>query len=100
MSQKAENKPAAMQVYQSVNYAQFQPIDGNRTILQHHLKRLKKSMEENFLISPILVNEKMEIIDGQHRFEAAKSLGLPIYFFIVQGYGLSEVLKIGLRRTL
>jgi hypothetical protein len=33
----------------------------------------------------------MQIIDGQHRFLAAKELGLPIHYFVVNGYGLEEV---------
>jgi hypothetical protein len=31
-------------------------------------------------INPIIVNGKMEIIDGQHRLEAAKALGLHIFY--------------------
>lgn len=56
-----------------------------------HVKRLAKSFESNYLKSPITVNEKLEIIDGQHLFEAAKLLGLPIYYFVAEKYGLSEV---------
>jgi hypothetical protein len=33
----------------------------------------------------------MEIIEGQHRYFAAKQLNLPIYYYIIPGYGLKEV---------
>jgi hypothetical protein len=73
------------------NYGQFKIINGNRSVNQAHLKRLKESMSENPLVSLILVNERNEIIDGQHRFYASKNLGLPINYVIVYGYGIKEV---------
>ena len=33
----------------------------------------------------------MEVIDGQHRIDAAKEHGLGVYYSIVNGYGLQEV---------
>jgi hypothetical protein len=80
-----------MSVLFSKDYTRFKHLDGNRRIVAPHLKRLKASMEKKYLFSPILINEKHEIIDGQHRFEACKELGLPIYYMIKRGYGLEEV---------
>ncbi|MHC4891748.1 MAG: ParB N-terminal domain-containing protein [Planctomycetota bacterium] len=51
-------------------------------------------MEECYLPSPIVVNEDMEIIDGQHRFVAAKSLKKPIYYVVLAGAGLPEVQRL------
>jgi len=48
-------------------------------------------MEEQLLISPIIVNEKYEVIDGQHRLEISKELRLPIHYIVCEGYGLEEV---------
>lgn len=73
------------------DYTIFKTLEGNRTVNKLHVKRLINSFEKKYLISPIIVNEQMQIIDGQHRFEAAKELSLPIYFIIVKGYGLNEV---------
>ena len=56
-----------MQVKETKNYSMFTTIGGNRPLNELHLNRLKKSMEEELLISPIIVNEKHEVIDGQHR---------------------------------
>jgi len=36
-------------------------------------------------------NENMQIIDGQHRFEAAKRSGLPVFFMVMPGWGIKEV---------
>ena len=36
------------------------------------------------------MNEKLQIIDGQHRFTALKELGFPIEFIIDEGIGVKE----------
>lgn len=79
------------QIYSTSDYSMFNFLNGNRDLKQLHVERLKKSFESDYLLSPIIVNEKFIIIDGQHRFNAAKAMGLPIYFIIVEGYGLEEV---------
>lgn len=80
-----------MSIFYTTAYSKFKHLNGNRNIIKPHLKRLKASMEKNYLFSPILVNEKHEIIDGQHRFEICKELGLPIYYIMKRGYSLNEV---------
>lgn len=64
------------------NYELFTYQPHNRDISQPHVGRIIKSIEEINLSAefPIKVNDKYEIIDGQHRFEAWKRLGLPIYY--------------------
>ena len=83
-----------IQVQVTKDYGLFKTIDGNRDVNELHLKRLTTSMQEKHLISPIIVNEKHEIIDGQHRFNAARELELPVYFIIIPGYGLSDVQRL------
>ena len=78
------------QVYQTTKYSLFRYLEGNRALDRVNLKRVKDSIEQEYLINPIIINEKFEIIEGQHRFEAAKELGLPIYFIQVDGYGLKQ----------
>lgn len=73
------------------DYYLFKEIKGNRGKKPAHIRRLIQAFKEIFLICPILVNEKFEIIDGQHRYEAAKATGMPIIYYIVKGYGLTEV---------
>jgi hypothetical protein len=79
------------QVHTTTDYFLFKPIDGNRNKNLLHLNRLKKSMTENYLFTVIIVNEKYEIIDGQHRFECVKELKMPLHYIICKGYGLNEV---------
>jgi hypothetical protein len=79
------------QVHTTTDYFLFRPIDGNRNKNLLHINRLKKSMSENYLFTVIIVNEKYEIIDGQHRFEVIQELKLPLNYIICKGYGLNEV---------
>lgn len=78
-------------VHTTTDYSLFSPIDGNRKVNQVHMKRLMKSMSENYLFSPIVVNELGEIIDGSHRFNVVKTLNLPLHYIICEGYRLHEV---------
>jgi len=80
-----------MQVKETKNYEMFNQVQGNRTKNQLHLNRLKESMEEYLLVSPIIVNQEYEVIDGQHRLHVSKELGLPVRYIQVDGYGLDEV---------
>lgn len=79
------------QVHTTTDYFLFKSIDGNRNKNPLHLARLKKSISENYLFTVIIVNEKYEIIDGQHRFECVKDLKLPLHYIVCDGYGLNEV---------
>jgi len=78
------------QVIKTNDYNTFKAMPGNRPVNKLHVKRLAESMQEKHLMSPILVNEKMQVIDGQHRLEAQKSLSLPVFYIINEGYGRKE----------
>ena len=78
------------EVYETYNYSQFSLIEGNRIIKKDHVQKIYMSMKGNRLFSPMIVNEKMQIIDGQHRFQAQEMLGVPVPFIIKKGYGRKE----------
>jgi len=79
------------QVNSTNDYSKFKTLQGNRNVNSLHVRRLRESFKEHYLLSPIIVNQNFEIIDGQHRFEAAKELNLPINFIICNNYSLKEV---------
>jgi len=79
------------QVHTTTDYFLFKSIEGNRNKNLLHINRLKKSMSENYLFTIIIVNEKYEIIDGQHRFDVIQELKLPLNYVVCKGYGLTEV---------
>lgn len=78
-------------IQETKNYALFKLMEGNREVNSAHLNKIIESMKEKYLISPIIVNEDFEIMDGQHRFNSCRELGTPILFIQVKGYGLEEV---------
>jgi hypothetical protein len=81
----------AIQVHTTTDYSLFKTLNGNRDVNHLHLSRLKESMKKNHLTTIIMVNEKFEIIDGQHRFLISQELKLPINYIIEKNYGLNEV---------
>lgn len=69
-------------IQKTEDYKKFNILIGNRNIDKYHLKKLKNAIEKNnqLHLHPIIVNKNFEVIDGQHRLEAAKSLGFEIYY--------------------
>lgn len=80
-----------LNVYKTTDYSRFKILIGNRKTNDIHVRRLVQSFEKKYLISIIAVNERWQIIDGQHRFLAAREKALPLYYIILKGYGLEEV---------
>lgn len=91
MKQTLNAPMISYQVHTTTDYFLFKSIDGNRNKNLLHINRLKASMQNNYLFTVIIVNDKYEIIDGQHRFEVIKDLKLPLNYIICDGYGLNEV---------
>ena len=84
------NNKIVNEVLQTNVHSIFKRQKGNRPINKNHLDRLIVSMKNKYLISPILVNEEMEVIDGQHRLQAQKELNLPTYYIKNKGYSIEE----------
>lgn len=81
--------------YQTTKYGLFKNTKTNRGeengIVESKVKKLIKIILAGLFIPKlqhIMVNLKGEIIDGHHRFEALKRLGMPIYFVL---YDADEV---------
>lgn len=81
------------QIQTTKNYSQFVSITGNRGLSETHIKRLMASIGRKNLLpfNPITVNERMEVIDGQHRLEAAKLLNLEISYIVAPGARIKDV---------
>jgi len=79
------------QVLKTNDYSMFKHMNGNRNINKLHLKRLTESMSEKYIEVPIIVNNNNQIIDGQHRFEAAKELKKDVYYIKVRNLNLDDV---------
>lgn len=78
--------------YKTKRYDQFKMLLDNRQTARGHINKLKDAITSNPEIlkaQPILVNENMEVIDGQHRLLAASELGIPIYYTKVKGLNIN-----------
>ena len=82
-------------IKETTDYKDFKRVKGNRLLSKEHLSRLKKSVQRKNLLhlNPIIVNEKMEIIDGQHRLEVCKALHLPVYYVVGKGLDFTDVVQ-------
>lgn len=78
-----ENKMKVEQtLHQTKDYGMFKYIPQNRKTVSGHVANLihsikTKNLNQDF---PIIVNEKMEILDGQNRLQALQQLGLPVWY--------------------
>ncbi len=85
------HKISETKVYKTTNSALFNRVTGNREV---NMKKVRKIMSEimhgnNMLpYFPILTtqgkNGKLDILDGQHRFQAAKMTKNPVFYIIQQ----------------
>lgn len=81
------------QIQSTTNYDQFVKLDGNRVYNKGLLIAIGESIENDgdyLQYNPILVNEKMEIIDGQHRLKVAEQAGVPIFYIVGEGLRLKH----------
>jgi hypothetical protein len=79
-------------VYETTNYDMFRSLSGNRVVNPFNVRLIVDSIKSHgYLSSVVIVNENMEVIDGQHRINAAKEAGMPVLYAISQGYGVHEV---------
>ena len=81
-------------------YDKFKKLKGNRAVTEKRKEKIKNSiLKVGYITSPILVNDKYEIIDGQGRFEALKELQLPIEYIIQDNIGITECVAMNIHQT-
>lgn len=73
-----------IQIEGTTEYEKFKSPTSNREIDHVHVNRLIRAIKRRNLLQlrPIIVNTKWEIIDGQHRLEAARRLKIPIFYIM------------------
>lgn len=66
------------------DYGIFKKIPGNRDLNRSHMRTMCESLQKNNFLHthPIMIDKDGYVIDGQHRLEAAKRLGLEVHYFI------------------
>lgn len=70
----------------------------NRDINNKNVQNIQQSLSMHNLLKyrPILILENGEIADGQHRYEAAKNLGIPFYIMVIKKKDAASSIMINL----
>ena len=78
------------EVYKTDDLDMFKFTKFNRNVL--FTDEMLEQAKEGF-VSPIIVNEYMVVIDGQHRLEHAKKAGVPIEYIIKPGLNEHDIVR-------
>jgi len=90
----------AMIIKSTMDYDIFKRLTGNRQVREYKVKKLIEKIQEVGAVPlPIVVNEKMEVVDGQNRLEALRRLGLPVYYEVVPNIGIKECRVMNMDQT-
>lgn len=75
------------------DYRMFRLDRHNRPIVPEHVDNLVESIKRKNLLHlfPIIVDMNFTIIDGQHRAEAARALGVPVYYVVSRQITIADV---------
>lgn len=81
----------AYDVYTTRDYSIFKRLVGNRDIPESRISKIVDSIQKiGWVHNPIIVNENMEVIDGQGRLTALQRLKMPVEYVIAPGAGNKE----------
>lgn len=82
-------------IKRTYDYAIFKRMAGNRAISESNVKKIMRSIQRyGWWGEVVLVNEKMEVADGQHRIEALKRMGMPVEYRVVEGITIDDIVAI------
>lgn len=90
----------ACEVFVTDEYSKFKHLKGNRGVESRRVRRIKQSISNvGYVMNPIVVNEKMEVIDGQGRLEVLEDLHMPVYYVIAEGAGIEECRQLNIGQS-
>lgn len=93
---------ANTKIYYTTDYGRFKFLKGNRDINESKVQKIQDVIRLGIDVlryAPIIVNEAMEIIDGQHRFAVSRELRTNVYYVIHKEADLSIVPTINSNHT-
>ena len=82
------------------DYSIFHRMEGNREVTSRRAMKIRQSIEDvGYIPAPIIVNEGMEVVDGQGRLDALRQLNLPVYFIVIPGLELRDCVAMNINTT-
>lgn len=92
------DKDSGIKIYETRDYSQFRKMLGNRDARSEN--KIVESIKAVGLIpNPIIVNERMEVIDGQNRLAALQQLEMPVYYILVEGLDIEACRRLNIGQT-
>ena len=95
--------PTKGEILETEDYSIFKMLPHNRPVVQSHVIRLTRSMADRPHLRParpVLVNDKMQVIDGQHRLKASELNGQSVFYMVVPNLTIEDArLLNALQRT-
>lgn len=92
---------SSIKVYFTREYSAFKFIQGNRMLDELKIKRIIQDIKwgNNMLAAfPILVDDQLNIIDGQHRYYAAMKTKNNIYYIIYEPVAIQQIATMNSRQ--
>lgn len=89
-------------IYFTTDYGRFKFLKGNRDLDERKVNKIKDIIQQGVDVlkyAPIIVNEAMQIIDGQHRYVVSKELRTNVYYVIHKEADLTIVPAINSNHT-
>ena len=84
-------------VYKTMDFDQFKIITGNRRDIERRLRKIERSVASvGYIPAPIIVNEKMEIIDGQARYVFCMRTDTPIAYTVIEGLTIDDCIAMNI----
>lgn len=88
-------------IYITENYSMFGHIGGNRNLDSSNLNKIKQSITKKHIKTNAVICivdnsdelQPLKIIDGQHRFEACKTLNMPVSYVIDDTLDMETILN-------
>lgn len=92
-----EHIESSIKVYFTTDYTIFKAIKGNRLLNEKKIKKIIADIKSGFDMLryyPIVVDENMNVIDGQHRLYISRKLKQNVYYIISKKITLNEIAKV------
>jgi len=89
--ENTNTKPQTVQT--TKDYLRFKFLQGNRDLVEGNIKAVMNQISAFGQRQPIIINERNEIIDGQHRLEACRRLNIPIKYIVDNGARIDHVIS-------
>lgn len=98
---KITHQPSNVIVYKTTDYKAFQFINGNRGLNDAKIKKIIAEIEQGndmlqyYPIQVLETSDKLQVLDGQHRFFISRKLKRPVYYILVQeNKSMADIAKV------